>query len=196
MRRISRAFFTGLAAVLPILITVYLLLWAAGLAESVFSPPLRRVLPNSYRPGMGVAVGLVLILLLGLVLQAWIARALFGWGERLLHRMPVVAVVYGAARDLIRFFSDPNRKSFTRVVLVTMGDTNFRQIGFVTREDFRGCPEGFGGADVVAVFLPNSFETGGVTALVPRSAVQFVDMPFHEALRFALTAGLSVGTKE
>jgi uncharacterized membrane protein len=33
---------------------------------------------------------------------------------------------------------------------------------------------------------------GGYTALIPRASVQPVDMSFEEAMRFTLTAGLSV----
>ncbi|BAV32916.1 hypothetical protein SCL_0594 [Sulfuricaulis limicola] len=36
------------------------------------------------------------------------------------------------------------------------------------------------------------FAGGGDTALIPRAAVQPVDMSFEEAMRFTLTAGLSV----
>jgi hypothetical protein len=37
-----------------------------------------------------------------------------------------------------------------------------------------------------------AFTGGGYTALIPRAAVQPVDMSFEEAMRFILTAGLSV----
>lgn len=37
-----------------------------------------------------------------------------------------------------------------------------------------------------------AFTRGGYTALVPRASVQPVGMSFEEAMRFTLTAGLSV----
>jgi len=37
-----------------------------------------------------------------------------------------------------------------------------------------------------------AFAGGGYTVLVPRASVQPVDMSFEEAMRFTLTAGLSV----
>jgi len=42
------------------------------------------------------------------------------------------------------------------------------------------------------VSMPMSYQVGGYTALVPRASVQPVDMSFEEAMRFTLTAGLSV----
>lgn len=81
-------------------------------------------------------------------------------------------------------------------MIVTMGENNFRQIGFITREDFSDCPEGMAAdEDTVAVYLPSSCELGGTTALVPRSVVQPIEMSFQDAMRFALTAGMSSGEK-
>lgn len=47
------------------------------------------------------------------------------------------------------------------------------------------------GTDQVAVYLPLSYQIGGYTLLVPRSAVKPVDMSLEDAMRFTLTAGLS-----
>ncbi len=48
-----------------------------------------------------------------------------------------------------------------------------------------------GGEDGVAVYLPMSYQVGGFTLFMPRSKLQPVDIPVDEALRFALTAGMS-----
>ena len=196
MSRISKAFLTGLAAILPILITVYVLIWVAGLAERAFGSALRLALTEKYYwRGMGLAAGIVLTTLLGLSLHAWIVRKCFGLGERLLHRMPIIKIVYGAARDLIAFFSETKGRALAQPVVVTTGE-NIRQVGFVTREDFAACPAGLADPDTVAVFVPNSYELGGATLLVPRSSVRPIDMPFYDAMRFALTAGLSTGPRD
>jgi uncharacterized membrane protein len=43
----------------------------------------------------------------------------------------------------------------------------------------------------VAVYLPMSYQIGGYTTMIPRSAIQPVDMSIEEAMRFAVTAGMS-----
>jgi uncharacterized membrane protein len=45
---------------------------------------------------------------------------------------------------------------------------------------------------MILVYMPMSYQVGGYTALIPRASVQPVDMSFEEAMRFTLTAGLSV----
>jgi len=193
MRKISRAFFTGLAAILPIAITAYVLYRIGRSAEAAVG----NLLPSSiYVPGMGLVAEVLLILLIGLLLQAWIFRKLFSYGERLLNRIPVVKTVYGAVRDLLGFLSESKEKSLSQVVMVTLGETKARLIGFVTREDFGAYPKNMAAPDTIAVYLPMSYQMGGFTTLVPRSAVQPIEMSFEQAMRFALTAGMSSGEKQ
>ena len=47
--------------------------------------------------------------------------------------------------------------------------------------------------DLVAVYLPLSYQIGGYTILVPRSAVKPAELPMNEAMRFAITAGMLTG---
>jgi uncharacterized membrane protein len=82
-----------------------------------------------------------------------------------------------------------------QVVMVTVGQPSVRLLGFVTREDFSDCPEGMGGEDKVAVYLPMSYQIGGYTVNVPRSCVEPIDMSFQDAMRYALTAGMAAAEK-
>ena len=193
MTRVTRIFLTGLAAVLPITVTVYVLYWLGSTAELLMGRGLRMLIPDSlYWPGMGVVAGLALVFAIGVLMSAWLFRAFVGWGERLLERIPLVKTLYGSVRDLMGFFSGTDKKTMSKAVMVTAGNTGLRFIGFITREDFGNLPTGIGGDDTVAVYLPMSYQMGGYTTMVPRSAVQPIDMSIEDAMRFALTAGVSV----
>jgi uncharacterized membrane protein len=63
---------------------------------------------------------------------------------------------------------------------------------FLTRESFDDAPEGLGGRDVVAVFLPMSYQIGGFTVFVPRARTTPVDLTIEEGMRLALTAAMAV----
>ena len=193
MKQITRTFFTGLAVMLPVVATIYIVIWLALATENTLDGLLRFVLPQMvYFPGMGVALGVVLVFLVGLLMRAWVVRKVFGWTEKLMYRVPLVKTVYGALRDFMNFLSRPQEQGLRQVVLVRLGDTNLRVMGFVTREDLAGLPPGMGEPGMILVYLPMSYQVGGYTALLPRDAVQPVDMSFEEAMRFTLTAGLSV----
>jgi uncharacterized membrane protein len=194
MNRIGKFFLSGLLTVLPAVATAAVLIWLAASAERVAGYGLRLILPNgSYIPGMGVAVGLVAVFLVGLFMNFWIVRWVFEWAESLLFRLPLVRSVYGAFRELLQFVSRPEdaRRRGRQVVMVEIGETGLECMGFVTRDDFRELPPGVGSEDRVAVYLPMSYQIGGHTVMVPRSRVRAVDMGLDQAMRFALTAGMS-----
>ena len=193
MKQITRTFFTGLAVTLPVVATVYILVWLALATESTLDGLLRFVLPHvAYFPGMGVVLGVVLVFLVGLLMRAWVVRKIFGWTEALMYRVPLVKTVYGALRDFMNFLSRPQEQGLRQVVLVRLGDADLRVMGFVTRDDRAGLPPGMSEPGMIMVYLPMSYQIGGYTVLVPRASVQPVDMSFEEAMRFTLTAGLSV----
>jgi uncharacterized membrane protein len=61
----------------------------------------------------------------------------------------------------------------------------------VTREDFSSLPGKLGASDTVGVYLPMSYQIGGYTVFLPRSAIEPIDMSVEDAMRFTLTAGMS-----
>jgi len=193
MNHITRTFFTGLAVTLPVVATLYLLYWATLTTEHALDGLLRFVLPQAvYVPGLGLALGVVLVFLVGLLMRTWVARKIFSWTEKLIYRVPLVKTVYGALRDFTEFLSRPQKQGAQQVVLVRLGGTDLRVMGFVTRDDLAGLPPGMSEPGMIMVYMPMSYQVGGYTALVPRASVQPVDMSFEEAMRFTLTAGLSV----
>ncbi|SEO88598.1 DUF502 domain-containing protein [Aquisalimonas asiatica] len=194
MRQVSSVFLKGLAAVLPVFVTVYLVIWLAGTAEDVLGGVLNLILPESwYVPGLGLLLGVVLVFLVGFLLQAYLIRRLFGLGERLLQRIPLVKTVYSALQDIMAFVSRDGSREASQVVLVRLplGDTRARVLGFVTREAWEGLPENMGGEDEVAVYLPMSYQIGGYTLILQRKHLEPVEMGMDEAMRFAVTAGMS-----
>lgn len=192
MKHITATFLRGLVTLLPILLTVYILYWLAVTAESLLGTPLKALLPDwMYRPGLGLLVGVALVFGVGLVMELYVARRLWALLERALLQVPVVKTLYGAIKDFAGFVSESSRqKGMGQVVRVRLAD-HVHLLGFVTREDFAAMPAGLGGPDVIAVYLPMSYQIGGYTLLLPRRLVEPVDMSTEDALRFVVTAGMS-----
>ncbi len=192
MKTISKTFLTGMATVLPVFLTLYVLYWFATSAEHLLGTLLKLVLPDSlYWPGMGLTAALLLILAVGVLMHAWVVRALVGWAERLLYRIPLIKSVYGSLRDFFTLFAKSGADRVHQPVMVRIGDTDFEVMGFVMREDFSDLPAGLAAPGAVAVYLPMSYQIGGYTAILPRDRLRAVDMPMEQAMRFALTAGLT-----
>ncbi len=190
MRSIGKTFLTGLAAVVPVVVTLYLIFWMAATAESVLGGLFRALLPNGwYWPGMGLGAALALIFLVGMLMHAWLVQRAYGWLERLLYHIPLVRSVYGSIRDVFNLFSQAHEQTLHQTVVVSLGE--LRLIGFVTRRDLEDLPPEMGASGHVAVYLPMSYMIGGYLVVVPPSAIQPIDMSVEEALRFTLTAGIT-----
>lgn len=192
LKFIGKNIITGLIAMLPVVLTLYLLYWLAISAESVLGDLIRIWLPDTaYRPGMGVFAGMLAAFVVGLLMHAYIVKRLFEKGESLLYHTPLIKSIYPALRDFLNYFSPERRKDFDQVVAVTLGDTGIQVIGFVTQANQNLMPKDFRDEDSVLVYLPLSYMIGGYTALIPRSAVRPVDMNMEAAMRFTLTAGVT-----
>ena len=192
MKFISRNVLTGLVAILPVVLTLYLLYWFVATTETALGAMIRLFLPETlYWPGMGLVAALLVLFLVGLLTHAYVVQRLFSRGERLLYHVPLIKTVYRAIHDFFDYFSPSSRKEFEQVVAVTIGDTGMQVIGFVTQAIPERLPEGYRGEDSILVYLPLSYMIGGYAVLIPRSMVQPLDMSMEEAMRFTLTAGVT-----
>lgn len=193
MKKLGRLFLQGLMAILPIVLTLYLLYWLASTAESV----LRFVIPKDYYyTGMGVTAGVLMTLGIGILLKIWVFRKLFSLGEKLLEQIPGIKSLYGSVRDLVGFFDASKEKGFDKTVMVSIGDDETSLMGLMTRDDFSDLPKGIGDDETVAVYLPMSYQLGGFTVMVPKSKIRPVDMKVDQAMQFVLTAGVSAEHKD
>lgn len=188
---IGGTFLTGLLTVVPAVATIYLVVWLANTAETVLGGALKWVVSDDfYFYGMGMMAGVGVVLAVGVLMQTWVARKLFGLGEALLLRMPLVKTIYGAVRDFFGLFTGSPGSQAGRVVTVALPGMDARLVGFLMREDLGELPSEAGGGRV-AVYLPMSYQIGGYTVLVPPESVKPAGMSREEAMRFVLTAGLS-----
>jgi uncharacterized membrane protein len=189
MRKVWNTILKGLVTVLPIGLTIYLVYWLAVTLERVFSQLLRAWLPESaYWPGLGILVGLVLLYLVGLAINAYVVSSVLGWFDERIERIPVVRTIYVAIRDFMRMFPTSGQRSdLKRVVLVPFGPG--KAIGFVTAESGLGLGVDQD-ADVVAVYLPMSYMIGGYTVFVPREHLEPTRLSVEAGMRIALMGGV------
>jgi uncharacterized membrane protein len=192
MTKLWNLLMKGLAAVLPIGLTIYLVIWLGTNTEAVLRDLITFVFPRvHYWPGLGLIVGLLLLLGAGLVVNAYVVRWFLAQWDQFLERIPLVKTVYGALRDLVKFLpSEGRRRDLKRVVAASFGEAHL--IGFVTRES---APEldSVGGSEIVGVYFPMSYQIGGYTLYLPRERLTPLDIGVEEAMRLVLTGGMSAG---
>lgn len=193
MKRISQYFFRGLIAFLPVAITVYVLILFVTWIERSAMALIRPVTGDFYLPGLGIALGAVLILGLGVLISLPIVTRLLSWVELPFTNLPVVKSIYSSLKNFADYFA-PHEKDAQQVVLLKMPGNDLSIVGLVTRQSMKGLPRGIGELeDQVAVYLPMGYMIGGYTVFVPRSWTTPVEMTVEEAMRMALIAFMASG---
>jgi len=182
----------GLITILPIGITLFLIYWLGNLAETFVGHLLKKIIPDQYYwPGLGLISGFIILLLLGIAVNAWVVKKLIEVGDDMLNRIPLVKTVYSAIKDFLNYFSASlSKHDLQRVYLADFGD--FRLLGFATLDKTDDLPFANAlGQDVIAVYFPMSYQMGGYTLYVSKKRLHPVDISIEEAMRLILTAGLS-----
>lgn len=178
----------GVIGLAPIAICVVLIGWLVKQLDWIFGQPVILLFGESaYFPGVGVIVGIVILYIVGLILNNWVIQHVYNWFERVLKRIPLLKTIYNSVTDLMSFFNTGNKKEKGSVVIVEY--QGVKMLGLVTRETFEDLPEGIGTEDEIAVFFPFSYQIGGLTFIMPKSAVKPVDLSIERGLRFSVTAG-------
>ena len=170
MKTVGRLLAKGLLTILPIVLTVYFIYWLGVTTESLLSGPLKLWLPAEiYVPGMGLIAGFVVLIVVGLLVNAYVIRRVITFSESLILRIPVVKTVYSAVRDLTGLMKVGEKgNELQRVVMVQFGPG--KVIGFVTQEN--ATLPGLGTDDeLVAVYMPMSYQIGGYTLYLPRDSI-------------------------
>lgn len=192
MNTLAKLILKGLAAILPMGITLYFIVWFFSTLEALIKPLLLWFLSESlYFPGLGILAGIVGLLILGLLVNAFLIRHLVSLGDQLMDRIPLVKSLYGALKDMMTMFSQGGNKDMKTVVSIELAE-NLRVIGFVTGEQAgrRLFDNDNQTSPLVGVYLPMSYQMGGYTVYVPRDRLTKLDIGIEEAMRLTITGGV------
>ena len=197
MKTLASLLVRGLSAILPISIVLFFILWIGSTAEHALGGLLKAVLPEHiYLPGMGLLAGLVLAIGVGLLLNLWLFQRMVNMVEGWMARVPLMKTVLGGIKDLMAFLAKGNKINAGKkyVVKVDIG-SDIHLLGIMTRQDLGGTGLEPMGEGHCAVYIPISYQLGGYTVFLPRSKLTPINMSVEDALRFAMTAGMSVEGK-
>ena len=144
------------------------------------------LLPSGwYVTGLGIVSTLLIIFLIGFLAQAYLIKHIFSAFEKLLENIPIVKTLYGSAKNLLQFVAGEKGSEMQKVVAFSL-DNNVRLIGFVTNENAKLGDQ----SDLLAVYLPMSYQVGGYLVYVPKDKCEILDMPVKDAMQQVLTADI------
>lgn len=213
-----RFFLRGLAALLPTLITIWLLfkiwdfLWEsfgrhliwvgnAVLEGSRITLPRgedidlfirSRQWPTWVVELIGVLMAILLIYIVGLFVGNLIGRTMWRLAERALMRVPVIRAVYPAVKQVTDYLLQDRSEQFiaSKVVAVRPHANEIWSIALVTGPGLTQLDKA-SGDETVTVFVPSSPTAfSGYVMVVPRKEVVELPMKVEEAMRILISGGV------
>ncbi|HEY8432915.1 MAG TPA: DUF502 domain-containing protein, partial [Sandaracinaceae bacterium] len=148
MKTLVKHFLQGLLVFVPTVGSIVVVGWVLKKLDGLYPLPV---------PGLGLAITLLVILLLGFLTSNVVGRKLMELVEAGMRKLPVVNLLYSSLKDLLGAFVG-DKRSFDKPVMVRLfGDDGPRVFGFVTCDRFDDVRL----AGHVAVYLPQSYNFAG-----------------------------------
>lgn len=206
----KKCFTTGLAILLPSLLTLMIVIFFINLVTTPFLEPVKALisqldlfqhklhLGESSALITGVSKVLVLLLLFGFILFVGsIGKFIFidyliQWGDSVFHKVPYINKIYKVFQDVIRNIFSSSSKSFSQVVFVPFPNNKNFSIGLVTCEsvviqNFKHKEEW------VSVFVPETPNpSAGFLLFVKKKQLVFSNMKVEEAMKFVVSCGITI----
>jgi uncharacterized membrane protein len=191
MQWLRRTFITGFFVTVPLVISVFALVWIFRLIDG-FVGPLYAGWFSRDVPGLGILTTALLVLAVGAVATNVLGKRLLQRAEGYLLRVPVFRTIYSPVKQLVVAFSPDNEYGFKRVVLVE--DASGRiMLGFLTREF--SVDRGSGPEPLIAVYVPTNHLYLGDVLVFSRDKVAFPDISVEQAIRIFLTGGVALSSR-
>ncbi len=192
MKIILRSFVNGVLTILPIILVIYVVYKAFMFLDSILGNVLRPYMQEDYIPGIGLLTTIILITLLGWMSTKFFTGTVIRLIDKLLEKIPFVKTIYSVIKDTFQSFLG-EKKSFSKVALITIPGTDMKSIGFITTEDLEDFHNSL--KDYVAVYIQQTFQVAGFTLLIPKDQVEIIDVKPEEAMKFILSGGMTTSTK-
>jgi uncharacterized membrane protein len=182
---LRRYFVTGLATLLPVLVTLWLVWQIFRIADGFLGNRLRFQIP-----GLGLVVTILVILVVGAI-SIHFGRVAFRTLETAFRHLPLIRNIYPAVKQLAEFLfgGESGQRAFRRVVLVQFPRPGAYAVAFVTNESrtsVTGKPENF--LTLLVPSPPSPFS--GPIIFVPQEEVIPLELSIEDALKLVVSGGV------
>ncbi len=189
LRHSRNIFLTGLLAITPLVVTVWVLAFLFRAVDGILAPVVDQLF-GRHIPGLGFLLTLVLIYLVGLVMTNLLGQKLVAAGERVVTRLPIVKGIYSGSKQLVEAVSMGGKGTFSTVVLVEYPRRDMFMIGFITREDSGTLREPDRLETLANVFIPNTPNpASGRFVMVPNRDLIPVSISVEEGIKLIISGG-------
>lgn len=199
--RFRANFVTGLAVLLPAVITLAVVKWLFGTIASL-TDTLLFFLPRDITHADGgrgpmhwywslcaLLLAVALVSLVGVMARYYIGKRFIAWMDAMMLRLPLLNKIYGTVKQVNEAFSSTKKTAFKTVVLVEFPREGVYSLGFITGEQHQEV-QARTRERVVSVFVPTTPNpTTGFLLLLPEEKLTKLDMSVAEGIKFIISLG-------
>jgi uncharacterized membrane protein len=183
-KTIGSQFMTGLLAILPLGISIWILVWVFNTIDDILQPLIFRIWDKNL-PGVGFGVTIILIFLIGVFARNVVGHRIIHWGDAQLNKVPVFRLLYRALRQIMTSFSIADNSGFMQVVLVDFPHKGMKAVAFITNEIIQ--PDGNKYYSVLIPTAPNP--TTGFMEICKEEDIIRTKISVDEAVKMIISAG-------
>ncbi|MFC1666245.1 DUF502 domain-containing protein [Candidatus Omnitrophota bacterium] len=201
--KIRANFLTGTLIMIPLVLTFWILYFIIDKFNLLLIEPIMGILGNLIpAPNIEILVKiailfllLILLTLIGFATRIIILRNIFGFGEKILYKVPMINTVYRSIKEISFAFLVQKNSIFQRVVLIEYPRKGLYQLGFVISET-KGEAQEKTKETVLNVFVPTTPNpTSGILVLVPREDATPLNMSVADGMKMVISGGTVVPRK-
>jgi uncharacterized membrane protein len=196
-KALKKNLIAGLLVTVPAALTYMILSFVITRVDKAMEPVIVGVLgPQNLKlmdewhiPGMGFLFLAIFIIAVGFIGTNFIGKKVVALGERILHNIPVVRVIYTSIKKLVDTVSLTETPTFEKMVLITYPREPLKTLGIVCCDT----PERIsGGEKMLNVFVPTSPNpTTGFLFMLPEKETQPLKMSVEEGLKMIISFGMT-----
>ncbi|MFC4407514.1 DUF502 domain-containing protein [Haloarchaeobius iranensis] len=197
------AFVAGLAVVVPLIVTLFVLNVLAGYLFTFLDAVVLALEEAGMSQGVSVLVVqtltilfvVLLVLAIGFLTRFRYGELAISYVDGFVARVPGFGSIYESFREMSEVIVQSEERNFRDVKLVEFPQEETYTIGFLTTSTPQPLQEAVGRNDMVTLFLPLAPNPvmGGNLVHVPEHRVVDVDMSVEEGIRTIVTTGVATG---
>ncbi len=198
---LKKSFFTGIAILLPIAITIWIIDFFFELLTKPFLFIAKSVLLDFgmisenhptwlFIARIGILASILLIcLLLGFIAQKFFFKYVISSIQQFLRKIPIIKTVYQITEQTLESFLNQNKNPFSNVVTINFPDENSKSIAFLTgsatKEMLSKNPK-----HEKAVFVPTApHPISGFLLFIPAESVTPIEISSEDAFKILFSCG-------
>jgi uncharacterized membrane protein len=198
--KIKRSFLAGLATIVPVALTVYVLQVILKITITLggkVSEPLKQFVDVTF-PGfnllssiIGLIFVIIILILVGALARNVLGRRVVKWLESIFKNIPLIGMIYTTTKQIMESISGGGAHSFEKVVYIQYPRKNIWTLGFVTGESTNQLNEEF-----YHLFVPTTPNpTSGVFLIIPKEDTLDAEINVEEGFRMIVSSGIVSNNK-